>query len=59
MTPPDAGATLHPVPHPALTPRSPRFLRHLFSVLVTDLKQLLFTVGAASHMECTKVFADP
>ncbi|TFY69867.1 hypothetical protein EVG20_g2980 [Dentipellis fragilis] len=53
-TPQDADA----VPHPALTPRTLRILHRLLAALVADFTPLLFTVGAASHMECTDILAE-
>ncbi|KAI0063409.1 hypothetical protein BV25DRAFT_1854453 [Artomyces pyxidatus] len=50
--------TSHPSPHPALTPRTLRICHRLLASIIEDFTPVLFTVGAAGHMECTDVLAD-
>ncbi|KAH9005063.1 hypothetical protein EDB86DRAFT_3061917 [Lactarius hatsudake] len=45
-------------PHPALSPRTLRICHRLLSSLIEDFTPVLFTVGAASHMQCTDALAD-
>ncbi|KAH9063521.1 hypothetical protein EDB87DRAFT_1673568 [Lactarius vividus] len=45
-------------PHPALSPRTLRICHRLLSSLIADFTPVLFTVGAASHMQCTDALAD-
>jgi len=45
-------------PHPALSPRTLRICHRLLALLIADFTPVLFTVGAASHMQCTDTLAD-